>query len=105
MSNEILRTVGTERVVIRRHWSGAEIAEASLEALWGIHIRNQPGGVCRALPRAFMFAHIWCDKLAGGALGHSCRHEPPPPHELLVCILPADNSVALYERLCAIAKG
>jgi hypothetical protein len=45
-------------------------------------------------------AHVWCDKFASGDLGHFCR-EGPPPHELLVCILPGDNALEAYERLCA----
>jgi hypothetical protein len=86
------------RVTVRRRWNGPDTAEVPVGALWDFHVRNEAGGVCRALPRGFLFAHIWCDSLTGGALGHLCR-EGPPPHDLLVCILPNDNPAALYELL------
>lgn len=96
--------VNSEKVIVRRRWDAHEFAEVSARSLWGIHLRNEPGGVCRALPRALLFAHVWCDKLASGSLGHRCREESSP-HELLVCILPNDNPVALYERLRTKAGG
>jgi hypothetical protein len=92
-----------ETVVVRRRWNGPDAAHVSAEALWDFHFRNDAGGVCRALPRAFLYAHVWCDKFASGGLGHLCR-EGPPPHDLLVCILPNDNPAPLYERLRAKAR-
>lgn len=92
-----------ETVKVRRRWNGPDVAETSAEALWDFHYRDDAGGVCRALPRAFLYARVWCDKLGSGALGHFCR-EGPPPHDLLVCILPNENTAALYERLCAKAR-
>ena len=91
-------------VVVRRRWNGIDTAVVDTESLWDLHVRNEPGGVCGAFPRGFLFAQVWCDKMASGALGHVCR-EGPPPHEVLVCILPADNPAALYERLRAKARG
>jgi hypothetical protein len=64
------------------------------------HFRNDAGGVCGAFPRAFLFAHVWCDHIASGVLGHYCR-EGPPPRDLLACVLPADNPGPLYESLRA----
>jgi hypothetical protein len=93
-----------DSVVVRRRFDGADTTVVSAESFWDLRVRNEPGGVCRALPRGFLFARVWCDKLAPGALGHACR-ESPPPHELLVCILPTDNSAALYGRLIAQARG
>jgi hypothetical protein len=87
-----------DKVTIRRRWNSPNFAEVSAEALWDLHIRNEPGGVCGPVPRAFLFAHVWCDKVAGAELGHFCR-EGPPPHDVLVCILPNDNPAPLYERL------
>ena len=97
-------TIGESTVVVRRRWNGPDTAVVTLDSLWDLHIRDDPGGVCSPLPRLFLFAHVWCDKLASGALGHSCRVDPPP-HDLLVCILPTDNSNALYQQLRSRAKG
>jgi len=87
-----------DTVLVRRRWNSPSIAKVPVEALWDFHLQNDAGGVCGAFPRAFLFAHVWCDKFASGELGHFCR-EGPPPHDLLVCILPADNPEALYETL------
>jgi hypothetical protein len=89
-----------EAVLVRRRWNAPDAATVPVDALWDLHLRNDAGGVCGAFPRAFLFAHVWCDKLASGELGHFCR-EGPPPHDLLVCILPTDNPEALYETLRA----
>lgn len=91
---------GMKTVLVRRRWNAPDTATVPVDALWDLHLRNDAGGVCGAFPRAFLFAHLWCDKLASGELGHFCR-EGPPPHDLLVCILPADNPEALYESLRA----
>jgi hypothetical protein len=85
--------------MVRRRWNAAETAAVAVEALWQFHFRNDAGGVCRALPRAF----VWCDHLDKGALGHVCR-DGPPPHELLVCILRNDNPDPVYQRLLAMAR-
>jgi hypothetical protein len=98
---DVSESVSTqETVIVRRRWNGSDVAQISAEALWDFHFRNDAGGVCGAFPRAFLYAHVWCDKLPSGALGHFCR-EGPPPHELLVCILPNDNATPLFERLRA----
>jgi hypothetical protein len=90
---------------VRRRWNAPELADVSIDALWDLHFRNDPGGVCGALPRGFLFAHVWCDKLPDGALGHICRPDPLAPHELLVCILPTDNTAEIYAALRARARG
>ena len=87
-------------VVVRRRWDSAETSAVSVEVLYDIHVRNDPGGVCRALPRGFLSARVWCDKFEAAALGHVCRSSDAP-HELLVCILPADNLPAVYESVHA----
>jgi len=92
-------------VRVRRRWNTPELAELSIDKLWDLRFRDDPGGVCRALPRGFLFAYVWCDNLPSGALGHVCRSDPPAPHELLVCILPTDNSSDVYEVLRANARG
>ncbi len=97
------RETGEDTVVVRRRWNGPDTAAVRMGALWDFHVRNEPGGVCGPLPRAFLFAHVWCEDLVGGALGHHCR-EGPPPHDLTVCILPNDNRDALYEQLRAKAR-
>jgi hypothetical protein len=88
----------TDAVTVRRRWNNAESVSVSVDALWDFHFQNDAGGVCRALPRAFLGARIWCDKCESALLGHFCR-EGPPPHELVVCILPNDNPGPIYERL------
>src|SRR5262249_9594181 len=103
MQNRAAGQVDT--VIVRRRWNAADSAEVSVDSLWELHFRDEPGGMCRALPRAFLFARVWCDKLPEGTLLHQCRQEPPPPHELLVCILRSDNTAALYERLSGAARG
>jgi hypothetical protein len=95
----------SDTVIVRRRWNAPDTAEVSVDALWNLHFRDEPGGVCRALPRAFLSAHLWCDKVPAGTVSHQCRPNPPPPHELLVCILPADNSPELYQSLRAKARG
>ena len=90
-------------VRVRRRWNANELFEVPLEALWDFHFRNDAGGVCGALPRAFLFAHVWCDHVGSGMLGHQCRDDPPP-HDLLACILPADNP-GLYADLRAKATA
>ena len=94
-----------DTVIVRRRWNAPETTAVLIDSLWDLHFRDEPGGVCRALPRAFLSAYVWCDKLPAGALAHVCRAEPPPPHDLLVHILPSDNAQALYERLRANARG
>ncbi len=93
-----------ERVVVRQRWDGAEFAAVLPETLWDLHVRNQPGGVCGALPRGFLCGRIWCDQLPPGGLSHACNPESRP-HEILVCILPNDNPAALVARLRARARG
>jgi hypothetical protein len=90
---------------VRRRWNAPEIAQVSVDAIWDLHMWNEPGGVCRALPRAFLRAHVWCDKLRAGTLTHNCRSDPSAPHELLVFILPTDNAAAVYEGLRARSRG
>jgi hypothetical protein len=92
-------------VIVRRRWNASDKAAIQVDALWDLHFRDEPGGVCRALPRAFLSAYVWCDKLPAGALSHPCRADPPPPHDLLVCILPGDNPATLYEGLRLKARG
>jgi hypothetical protein len=87
-----------EKVIVRRRWNGTESTAVAIDALWDFHFQNDAGGVCRALPRAFLGARVWCDKLDATKLGHFCR-EGPPPHELAVCILPTDNPALIYEGL------
>jgi hypothetical protein len=90
-------------VIVRRRWNSSETAAVSAECLWRLHVRNEPGGVCGALPRGFLCAYVWCDKLPTGAFGHvpgsNC------PHDMLVFILPVDNAAALFERLRGEAAG
>jgi hypothetical protein len=40
-----MSAVGAEKVIVRRHWNTPEFAQVSATSLWGIHLRNEPGGV------------------------------------------------------------
>jgi hypothetical protein len=93
-----------ERVLVRQRWDGAEAAAVCPAALWDLHVRSQPGGVCGALPRGFLSGRIWCDQVAPGSLGHVCPAESRP-HEMLVCILANDNPPTLMARLRAAARA
>ena len=93
-----------EKVLVRRRWDGPDVGAVPLDSLWDLRVRNEPGGVCGALPRGFLYGHVWCDKISAGTLGHSCTEESRP-HDLLVCVLPSDNPAACYERLRAMARG
>jgi hypothetical protein len=83
-------------VTARRRWNAPDATEVPLEVLWDFHFRNEAGGVCRAMPRAFLHAHVWCDHLSEGAFGHVCR-DGPAPHDLLLCLLRHDNEISVYE--------
>jgi hypothetical protein len=93
-----------ERVVVRQRWDAPGSVAVPPQLLRDLHVRNEPGGVCGAMPRGFLHARLWCDLIPPGALGHVCRAESRP-HELLVCILPHDNAAALLERLRAQARS
>ena len=88
--------VTSPKVKVRRRWNDNTVEEVPLDSLWDFHFRNDAGGVCGAFPRAFLSAHVWCDHLQQGALGHQCRQDSAP-HDLVVCILPTDNPS--YESL------
>ena len=90
-------------VIVRRHWNGDASAAVDAGSLYSLHMRNEPGGVCSAFPRGFLCAHIWCDKMPAGSLGHICKNDGP--HELLVYILPTDNPAETFDRLRAQARG
>jgi hypothetical protein len=74
----------------RRRWNDPACFEVPVTALWDFHYRNEAGGVCRAMPRAFLHARLWCDHVPQGAFGHLCGSDPGP-HELVVCVLRNDN--------------
>jgi hypothetical protein len=38
----------------------------------------------------FLHAYVWCDKMIGGELAHSCQHGAGP-HDIKVCIVKKDN--------------
>ena len=97
-------TEDSERVVVRARWDGAEVARVAGELLWDLHVRSQPGGVCGALPRGFLHARVWCDKVPAGFLGHVCALQSRP-HEILVCIVPNDNPARQMESLRAQARS
>ena len=92
-----------EWVNVRARWNASLALPIPRSCLHAWQFRDEAGGVCRASPRAFLHAHAWCDQVDGVALGHRCG--PDPPHELMVCILPTDNTVELYSRLAELGRG
>jgi hypothetical protein len=90
-------------VIVRRRWNGDASAAVDAESLYGLHMRSEPGGVCSAFPRTFVCAHVWCDKLPADSLGHLCKDDGP--HELLVYVLPTDNSAEMFEGLRVKTRG
>jgi hypothetical protein len=94
----------SETVLVRQRWNGSESAEVRADALFDLHVRNEPGGVCGAFPRGFLYGRVWCDRIPSGSLGHGCSEEGRP-HELVVCILPADNAAALMQALRGRARS
>jgi hypothetical protein len=85
-------------VTVRRRWNDPYSAIAPLSALREVVIRNDPGGICAALPRPFPFARVWCEALIGGTSIHPCD-PATAPHELQLCILEADNSSQVNARI------
>jgi len=90
-------------VVVRARWNAAATLSVPQTVLYGWQFRDESGGVCRASPRAFLHALVWCDHLDGAGLGHVCG--PDPPHELVVCILPTDNTADTYARVAALGRS
>ena len=93
-----------EMIVVRQRWNAVETAQVAADLLWDLHVRSEPGGVCGALPRGFLYGRVWCDKVAPGWLGHACG-EDSRPHELLVCVVANDNPQGTHEHLRARTGG
>ena len=90
-----IASISPPTVTIRRRWNAPEAVDVAISALRDFRILDEAGGVCRSSPRAFLHAHILCDRVDAVRLGHVCGADPGP-HELLVCLLPADNPPAVY---------
>lgn len=104
VSEPVPGTGATEAsVVARARWNAPETRAIPLSVLYGWQFRDEAGGICRASPRAFLHAHVWCDHVGGSALGHVCGVDPP--HELTVCILPTDNPPETYARAASLARA
>jgi hypothetical protein len=91
-------------IKVRRRWNDNNVSEVPLEALWDFHFRNDVGGVCGAFPRAFLSAHVWCDRAPPNVLSHVCNKDTAP-HDLVACILPSDNTAEVYDSLRIKAMG
>jgi hypothetical protein len=89
--------------IVRRRWNDPQSAQAPLAALRELVIRNDPGGICGPIPRPFLFARVWCDKLIDGRAIHACD-PASAPHELQLCVLEGDNSAALNAELRAMLR-
>jgi hypothetical protein len=89
--------------VVRLRWNDERRARVPSAELRDLHVRSDPGGVCGAFPRGFLSARLWCDRFGAAGIGHVCRADTAP-HELVVCILPADNPEVLMARLRSQAR-
>jgi hypothetical protein len=92
-------------VTVRRQWDDTgRTGRVRLADLRHFHYRTSSGGYGKqtGFGKPYLHARMWCDKLADGEIGHSCRHGPPP-HEVLVCITQTDNGKPLYTQLAALA--
>jgi hypothetical protein len=77
-------------VTVRRRWDDPESARVGPQHLRELAIKDDPGGVCSPIPRPFLFARVWCDRLIEGAAIHTCDPRSVP-HELELCVLERDN--------------
>ena len=80
---------------VRRRWNDAHSASVKLQHLRDVRSMNDPGGVCSALPRPFLFAKVWCDHLLDADGLHVCR-AATAPHELELCVPERDNSPEIF---------
>lgn len=90
-------------VIVRRRWNDPHSARVPLSALRELVTKNDPGGVCSAVPRPFPYSRVWCDQLIDGRAIHACD-PATAPHELQLCVLEADNSVELNARVRAMLR-
>jgi len=65
----------------------------------GSALSGRAGGVCRAFPRAFLSAYVWCDKVRPAAIA-SVPRRSATAHDLQVYILPP-----IIRRHCTKACG
>lgn len=90
-------------VIVRRRWNDPHCSKVPLAALRELVIRNDPGGVCGAIPRPFRYARVWCDRLIDGGAIHACDASTAP-HELQLCILETDNALDINARVRALLR-
>jgi hypothetical protein len=87
-------------VWVRREFRKRRRAAYRMADLSGLHWSDQSGGRKRKANRQYLHAYVWCDAMIAGAVGHSCRHGPPP-HRIKVCITKVDNKKTWREIECA----
>ena len=89
-------------VYVRRHWADHLVGAVRVSSLDGLHMDSKSGGNKRGFgvvaPRPFLHGYIQCTDVITGAVGHSCRHGPPP-HRIKVCIVQRDNDRKVYAEL------
>ena len=85
-------------VTVRRRWNDARCASVGIECLRDVRSLNDPGGVCAALPRPFLFAKVWCDHLFDDQGLHVCD-AATAPHELELCVPDRDNSAEIIAEV------
>jgi hypothetical protein len=97
-----LAAVNEPIVYVRRHWSDYLIGTVRLSSLDGLHMDTKSGGYEGGFgvvaSRPFLHGYILCTDVVTGAVGHSCRHGPPP-HRIKICITQVDNDRRLYAEL------
>ena len=72
--------------------------EVALTNVRDPRLRDDPGGVCSATPRPFLFVRLWCEQLTASHGLHTCD-AATAPHELKLCMLASDNDATVYADL------
>jgi hypothetical protein len=84
-------------VEVRRGSKDSATAKYALDAISGWHwaFMGQMRG--RKAP-CFLYGYVPCNAAISGAVTHSCKHGPPPPHNIKVAILDKGNE-AVWDKI------
>ena len=92
-----------DAVILRRRWNDTHSGEVALTNVRDPRLRDDPGGVCSATSRPFLFVRLWCDQLTANHGLHTCD-AATAPHELELCMLASDNDATIYTDLVRQAR-
>ena len=77
-------------VKVRRQPGDYRLATYRLDKVYRMRWDNVGGGI-QQRSAIHVYGYVLCNELTCGKLAHSCRHGPPPPHEIKVCITKKHN--------------